>query len=285
MSVFICSFYEEKMMSDHDDFGGLTRDMAQLSRRRALTLLGGLSSAALLAACGKTVSTADTTIARSDTSSPTTSTSQLAASAGAEIPNETQGPFPADGSNGPNVLKDDGVVKRDITTSFGEFSGTASGVATTVNLLIVDATTGAAISNAAVYAWHCTADGRYSIYEISNQNYLRGLQTSDDAGLATFTTIFPGCYRGRWPHIHFEIYSSLNDAKNGSSARKISQLAIPEAACQQAYKDSAYSSSVSALAAQSLTSDMVFRDGWNEQLATVTGSNADGWTMSLVVRI
>ena len=68
-----------------------------------------------------------------------------------------------------------------------------------------------------MYLWHCTADGNYSLYSsgITNQNYLRGVQVSDASGLVSFTSIFPGCYSGRWPHIHFEVYRSLALATSG----------------------------------------------------------------------
>ena len=33
------------------------------------------------------------------------------------IPEETAGPFPGDGSNGPDVLTESGVVRSDITTT------------------------------------------------------------------------------------------------------------------------------------------------------------------------
>ena len=32
-----------------------------------------------------------------------------------EIPEETSGPYPGDGSNGANVLTESGIVRRDIT--------------------------------------------------------------------------------------------------------------------------------------------------------------------------
>ena len=53
--------------------------------------------------------------------------------------------------------------------------------------------------------------GLYSLYNrgATDQNYLRGVQASDADGKLSFTTIFPGCYRGRWPHIHFEIFRDL----------------------------------------------------------------------------
>lgn len=268
----------------HDDFGGLTRDIPHLfNRRRALVMLGGASLATVLAACGNSTSSDTTQIA--DSNSTTSSSSPSSGNSGASIPDETQGPFPADGTNGPNVLSESGVVKKDITTSFGSLSGTAQGIPLNISLTVVDARTGATLPNSAIYIWHCTADGKYSIYEDSSQNYLRGIQTTDAAGVVTFNSIFPGCYSGRWPHCHFEIYSSLTAATNGSQATKTSQLALPEASCREAYADPRYGNSASNIDRLSLTSDNVFRDGWSDQLATMTGDASSGYTATLLVRV
>jgi protocatechuate 3,4-dioxygenase beta subunit len=209
----------------------------------------------------------------------------VVASAGPAIPTETQGPFPADGSNGPNVLAQSGVVRGDLTTSFGSASGTAAGVPLTFRFTVVDAATGDPRPGTAVYAWHCTADGRYSVYQVTDQNYLRGVQVADEAGRVTFTSVVPGCYPGRWPHCHFEVYDDLDAATRGSQARKVSQLALPRADCEVVYAEAAYGAGAANLARLSLESDMVFRDGWADQLATVSGSVADGYTASLLVRV
>lgn len=280
--------------SDHDDHGGLHRDLLpRMNRRRALSVLGGLSVGGLLAACGGNGDGSSTTSSTSTTTGGNSSTTTAGTvpptsgdtSAGPEIPDETQGPYPADGSNGPNVLTDGAVVRSDLTSSFGDLSGTAVGVPLALQLTVVDASSGSARGGAAVYAWHCTADGRYSIYEIEDQNYLRGIAETDDAGRLTFTTIFPGCYAGRWPHVHFEVYDSLATADSGINATKTSQLALPESDCQTVYTDDRYQASVDNLARLSLDSDNVFADGWTEQLATVSGSAEEGYTASLLVRI
>src|SRR6188474_65628 len=57
------------------------------------------------------------------------------------IPNETAGPFPGDGSNGPSVLNLTGVVRSDIRSSFAGLTGTADGVPLTIDLTIVSAAT------------------------------------------------------------------------------------------------------------------------------------------------
>src|SRR5688572_1200294 len=55
-----------------------------------------------------------------------------------EIPAETAGPFPGDGTNanGLSVLNIDGVVRRDIRASVGAASGVAGGIPVTVRLTV-----------------------------------------------------------------------------------------------------------------------------------------------------
>jgi protocatechuate 3,4-dioxygenase beta subunit len=202
------------------------------------------------------------------------------------IPEETAGPFPGDGSNGPNVLTEDGIVRGDIRPSFGAASGRAEGVPATLDLAVLDSANGCApLAGAAVYVWHCDRDGQYSLYSpgAAGENYLRGVQAADSGGAVSFTTIFPGCYSGRWPHVHFEVYASVADATGGGSVLTTSQLAIPEDACNQVYAADGYAQSVSNLASLTLESDNVFADGSGQQLATATGSADDGFALRLSV--
>jgi protocatechuate 3,4-dioxygenase beta subunit len=258
----------------------------RLHRRQALQFLGGAAVVAVTAACGSGKSSnADPATSSSTTSAASSSTTGGGAST--PIPEETAGPFPGDGSNGPDVLSESGVVRSDIRSSFGDAHGTAPGVPTTLKLRVLDAATGAAMNGAAVYVWHCDRGGAYSLYstDASEQNYLRGVQAAGRDGVVTFTSIFPGAYSGRWPHIHFEVYSSLADASGGGSKLATSQLALPEATCKTVYATSGYEQSVQNLAQMSLASDMVFSDGVSQQLAQVTGSVADGYTISLDVPV
>ena len=288
-------------MDAHDDYGGLERDLPHLvaggdrggdvlARRRALRLLGGASvagMAAVLAACSNdsSTSTAPSSTARSSsTNSPTSSTP--GATSGTPIPAETEGPFPANGTNGPDVRGIDGVVRTDLRPSIGDLTGTADGVPLQLELTVVDAATGDPRPGWAVYLWHCTADGRYSIYEIPDQNYLRGIAATDDAGRLGVTTVFPGCYPGRWPHVHFEIYRSLADATGTARPARISQLAFPQADSERVYADPRYGPSARHLSRLSLSTDLVFADGWTEQLAVVSGSPSDSTLRaSLLVRV
>jgi protocatechuate 3,4-dioxygenase beta subunit len=268
-----------------------------LDRRRILGLFGGLGATAALAACGAdptgTTSSSSTSSSSSLASSSSSATSSGSTASGstpkAEVPDETGGPYPGDGSNGPNVLDDSGIVRSDITSSFGSSTTKAQGVPLTINLTVTDAGNGySALSGAAVYLWHCDRDGQYSLYSqaITDENYLRGVQATNDSGTATFTSIFPAAYSGRWPHIHFEVYQSLDQATSSGQIVKTSQIALPEAACTSVYATSGYEQSVSNLAQTSLTRDMVFgNDGGIYQLATVTGEVTNGFVANLTIGV
>lgn len=281
------------------------------SRRRALGLLAGAGAGLVgLVACGdgggdssdasRTTTSAaggpstsagpssSTSTSTSTTAGGSSTTGAGAATVSEEIPEETGGPYPADGTNGPDVLTQAGVVRQDITTSFGSASGRTEGVPLTIELTLVDvAGGGGPKAGAAVYAWHCSREGEYSLYSpgATDQNWLRGVQAAGDDGTLSFTTVFPGCYPGRWPHVHFEVYASVDDATGGGPKLVTSQLALPEEACDQAYAADGYSPSVGNLAQLSLDRDMVFSDGYSLQLATVTGSVADGFTARLNVGV
>nr|WP_157110366.1 dioxygenase [Nocardia anaemiae] len=255
--------------------------MKVMSRRRALVFFGAAGAATVAAGCASATTTSATTAAASTT---TTSTGTVTAA-----PQETAGPYPGDGSNGPNVLIQSGVVRSEITTSFGSYSGVAQGVPMTLRLKLQDlAKNGAAGAGMAVYVWHCDRSGEYSLYgkSVTDQNYLRGVQVADANGEVSFTSIFPACYSGRWPHIHFEVYDSLGTAVAGDNARLTSQIALPQDVCSTVFAaDSGYAQSISNLSQISLASDNVFGDGWDAEMATVTGTPSSGMTVSITIGV
>jgi protocatechuate 3,4-dioxygenase beta subunit len=138
-----------------------------------------------------------------------------------------------------------------------------------------------------VYVWHCDQQGRYSMYSngATDANYLRGVQETDASGAVTFKSVYPAAYSGRWPHIHFEVYPDVAKATSGSSQLATSQIALPEDISKAVYATSGYEASVRNLAQTSLSTDMVFSDGWDDELGTVTGSVANGYSVELDVPV
>jgi protocatechuate 3,4-dioxygenase beta subunit len=266
---------------------GLGFDLGTLmGRRRVLKALGLGVTGLGLAACGANSSPSPSS---SPSSAAASASATTAATATGEIPDETAGPYPGDGSNGPNVLDDSGIVRADIRSSFGDSSGTAGGVPMTLELVIQDlANGGEPFAGAAVYVWHCDREGRYSLYSdgAQDQNYLRGVQIADAAGRVRFTSIFPACYSGRWPHIHFEVYPDQGSVTDAGNAISTSQVALPEDVSKQVYAQTGYEASVRTLSRVTLQDDNVFGDdGGASQLGTVTGDVTSGYTVSLTVGV
>lgn len=246
------------------------------------------------ASSGANSSTSTSTNASTSTVAPTPSTSPSVAAAATPtscepFPSETGGPFPGDGSNGPDALTASGVVRSDIRRSFGGSSTLAEGVNITYKMRVLDGTNGCKpISGAAIYLWQCDAVGRYSMYSAgaAQENYLRGVQACDTTGYATFLAVFPGAYPGRWPHAHFEVFPSLNDAASASNKLLTSQLAIPAAQCREVYSaSSVYAGSSAAIGRMSLESDGVFRDGATLQTVAITGNPSAGYIALLDVTV
>jgi protocatechuate 3,4-dioxygenase beta subunit len=271
---------------------GLVYDLSTLIDRRQVLKLAGLTtiSAGLMSivACAPSASGSSSPTSTATGSSAGSSASAAAADC-AVIPEETAGPFPGDGSNGPNVLAQSGIVREDIRSSFGTSTTTAKGVQLTIKLTIQDAANNCApLTGAAVYLWHCDQAGNYSLYSqaAASENYLRGVQATDGSGVATFKSIFPACYSGRGPHIHFEVYTDLEAATNEANKVATSQIALPKDACDLVYATDGYSQSVANLARVSLQSDMVFGDdGAIHELGTITGDVASGITVALTVPV
>ena len=285
-------------MDLHDH--GLASDlemMRQLAAERRQVLRWLLAGAATLplVSCGggsdagTTASGSGATAGSGSTGTVTTPTT----GACAVIPEETGGPYPADGTNTNggsivNVLNQSGVVRSDIRASFNGATGVAAGVPLTIKLQLLNASGSCAtLAGYAIYLWHCDRDGLYSLYSsgVTGQNYLRGVQETDSAGNLAFTTIFPGCYAGRMPHVHFEVYPSVAKAASAANRIKTSQFTFPMATLNEVYAASGYTASVRNLAQISYATDNVFSDGISLQMATVTGNATQGYVVTLSIAV
>jgi protocatechuate 3,4-dioxygenase beta subunit len=188
----------------------------------------------------------------------------------------------------PDVLEESGIVRSGIRSSIGA-DDPVDGVPLSLTFTVTDiANDDTPFENVAVYAWHCDAQGRYSMYSegVENETWLRGVQVADSNGRATFSSIVPGCYAGRWPHIHFEIYPDVDSISDSGNAIATSQMALPADVLDEIYKLSAYDGSAENLAQITLESDNVFgEDSAKLQMATMSGDATDGYEASLVVRV
>ena len=313
--------YDHHDDEDHDR--GLAFDLQTISRqvvarRKALAWMGGAGATALLAGCGGSGSgssnsgttTGATTGSTSSSSTGSTSSGSTGSSSGSSSSSgsattsgscvadasETNGPYPADGTNSSsgstsNVLTQSGIVRSDIRPSFISSTTVAQGVAVTLTLTLVNASNACApLVGYAVYIWHCTASGNYSLYTDPTESYLRGVQVTDSNGQVTFTTIFPGCYSGRFPHIHVEVFTSLSAATSGRASKLITQVAPPSAVCTTVYNGSSlYSASIRNFAQISLSSDNVFGDNTtaqnNQMTMAMSGSVSAGYTATNTIGI
>lgn len=264
-----------------------------ISRREALKYgfitLGGLSAGSLFG-CAQN----DFSVSGSASGGSATDSNGNVCSV---IPSETEGPYPAHDDDAKNVLRFSGIVRNDIRSSLTSgagsgYTGTATAVGVplqlTLNLQNVSSSCDP-LAGYAIYIWHCTVDGLYSMYSssVTRETFLRGVQVTDSAGQVTFQTIFPGCYDGRMTHIHFEIYPSLAQAVDNNYVIKTSQLTFPMSAMNAVYNNvSSYSTSKTNLSRISYATDNVFSDGYANQIATiVSGDYSNGYIAKMNVGI
>ncbi|MDW8852353.1 intradiol ring-cleavage dioxygenase [Flavobacterium sp. MMLR14_040] len=186
-------------------------------------------------------------------------------------PSETKGPFP---------------IKTPSQLVLENIKSDRIGVALLINLTIENQSKDCApLEGVLVDVWHCDKDGNYSEYggtsmqqtDYTSVHFLRGRQTSDANGEVSFISIFPGWYQGRAPHIHVEVLSA-----SGSSLL-VTQIAFPENVTNEVYSSTNYASH--GQADTSNTSDNIFADSLSDELASLTGNLADGYTLSKTITV
>ncbi len=282
------------MSHHHDDDrapdGGFHLDMSRMIGRRGMLAVLGLGGVSTLAACAA--------MAQGGPPASDPQPDQTATGADGEVctvpTSETNGPYPADGTNvrdgqTVNVLDQSGVVRSDITQSFGDYTGAVDGIPFEVEVKVVNVNAACTpLGGLPFYIWHCDAAGRYSLYTVPEANWLRGMQITDNSGVVRFTTILPGCYEGRWPHFHFEVFASAAAAVTGRDSLLISQFALPEAGLAEVYAaDARYDGSTGPFSRVSLSSDNIFADNSAAQMQamtlTVTGDATTGFRATAVI--
>lgn len=183
-------------------------------------------------------------------------------------PAETKGPFP--------IKTPADWVRENIV-------GDRTGIPLMMNFTVQNTNNDCApLAGALVDIWHCDAKGNYSEYSgqiegnFTNEHFLRGRQTTDANGNASFVSIYPGWYPGRSPHLHLEIKSS-----SGTSLL-VTQVAFPEATSNTVYATSNYNGNFDTPNG----TDGEFADSLARNMAdSVTGNNTDGYTLSKIIKV
>jgi protocatechuate 3,4-dioxygenase beta subunit len=226
----------------------------EIGRREAIAIIGA-TGAALGFGCGGESPVSPTTAASAGTSASSSATG----GACVVTPNETIGPYPS--------LID--LFRSDIREG-------KSGTNLSLTITVVNTANNCSpIDNVNVEIWQCDATGNYSQYGTERaQTYLRGIQTTNSSGQVTFTTIYPGWYQGRATHIHVEV------TRNGSSL-KVTQIAFPDSVNAEVYGSGAYASR--GTNPTSNARDMIFADGIDSELATVSGSPSAAYSATFTV--
>lgn len=241
---------------------------------RGLGLVGlGSLTIPVISSCSTDDDTAATTTTgtNSNTAVGTTTSGNCSVT-----PSETAGPFP---TKTPSSLVTANIVSD------------RTGVAFTINITIKNTNASCAVLEGAIVdIWHCDKDGYYSEYggtsmqsvNYTSVHFLRGRQVTDANGLVTFSSIFPGWYSGRATHIHVHIYSA-----NGTSLL-VTQIAFPEGsdsavALVNASTANGYTKGLTGYTYNA--SDNVFSDSTANELASVSGSIAEGFVLDHIINV
>lgn len=233
--------------------------------KQSLAALGLAVVAPLTKACKKDVATSES-MSNDGSGTGTGTTGSCSAT-----PAETAGPFP---THTPSSL-----VTNDIASD-------RTGVPLTIKITVNNANNNcSALANAIVDIWHCDKDGNYSEYgggmqgsNYSSVHFLRGRQTTDASGVVTFTSIFPGWYAGRAPHIHVHIYDA------GGTSLLVTQIAFPTDVCNTVYT-TATNYYTKGGQDTSNAQDNIFADSLASELATVSGSVTEGYVLTHLVTV
>ena len=180
-----------------------SRDRNRFSRREVLEVLGA-AGLALAAGC-----TSASPASPTDTSVSGGTTTPVGGAASCSVtPEETAGPY----SDRVGMINNPAFFRQDITEG-------RSGLPVTLALTVVSVSGGCnPVPNAQIEIWQCDAEGRYSEYSQpgyngTGQTFLRGLQTTDGEGKATFVRSIPVGMRGG-PRIFMSRCSSAADRQD-----------------------------------------------------------------------
>jgi protocatechuate 3,4-dioxygenase beta subunit len=232
-----------------------------LTRREALALLGSTGTLLLLGGSTSSAGTIPTGRPRH---------------ACVVRPASTAGPFYVDEKLERSDIRSDptdGTVKQGALLALTfNVSSIAKGACTPLAGVIVD-------------VWHCDAEGMYSDanngkVDTTGKKFLRGHQITDKNGAASFTSIYPGWYPTRTPHIHYKIRSP---ALAQSPYEFTGQMYFEEGTSDRVYAKAPYAAR-GKRTVSNITDWIYKRDGGRQSMLTVTPAKG-GYTATFDVAL
>lgn len=219
--------------------------------------------------------------------------------------NVTRGPYFVDAVNDTNDTTTNGsayaldslIPKRsDIRTDSEGSAGTMPGVPVVLTITVNNAACTGTLSGYRVDIWQCNATGVYSDVLASTndngldhrgENFLRGYQYTDSNGQVTFTTLYPGAYSGRAPHIHLKVRNIAESTEAGASVtpttEATTQLFFTDAMSAAVY---AGNSSYSTKGYDTTNAkDSIYASESPALMPTMSGTVADGYTATISLGI
>jgi protocatechuate 3,4-dioxygenase beta subunit len=238
-----------------------------LTRREALTLLGSTGSLLLLGGA-----TRDSRLATHDWRLVTGDRYPCVVR-----PASTAGPY----------YVDEKLARADIRSDPSDGSVRQGALlALTLNVSSIARGTCSPLKDAIVDVWQCDAEGVYSdakdprYFDTVGKKFLRGYQVTDQNGVAMFTTIYPGWYPQRTPHIHYKIRSP---SSAGSSYEFTGQMYFDEGMSDRVYGKAPYAGR-GKRTVSNITDRIYNADGGRQSMLTVTRAK-DGYAAAFDVAL
>lgn len=192
-------------------------------------------------------------------------------------PDTVWGPYGIDGE----------IIRHDLR----ELSSGQKGLDFYLDIGVIDVETCEPLPNAALTIWACNATGTYSGYTgidpdtaslidgwtqeddglTDNETFLRGIQITDDEGMAEFLTLFPGYYISRTTHIHVTVQTNITNGTSysASDVQHIGQLFFDEDLINEVYQLSPYVAHLATLNRTTNAEDSLFSTATSEGYSAI----------------
>ncbi|KAH6659303.1 Intradiol ring-cleavage dioxygenase [Truncatella angustata] len=199
-------------------------------------------------------------------------------------PDTVWGPYGIDGE----------IIRHDLR----EISSGQSGLDFYLDIGVIDIETCEPLPNAALTIWNCNSTGTYSGFTgidpdtasiadgwstrsdgtTDDETFLRGIQITDEEGMAEFLTLFPGYYTSRTTHVHVTVQTNITNGTSYSSSavQHIGQLFFNESLINSVYELAPYADHLATLNRTTNDEDKLFATATSEGYSAVVSVDQIG---------